>query len=419
MVTAVTQSPHLRIVVVGGGGREHAIADTLVREGHSVTVTPGNPGIAQICGTSSLDATQLEADLFVIGPEAPLVDGLADRLRQQGKSVFGPGRDGAMLEGSKDFMKEIAASAKVPTANYRTFDNLELAISYLRGTDGPYVIKTDGLAAGKGVLVTSDLDEAILDVTQKLSGTSFGDAGRKVIIEECLVGNEISLMVVCDGKSALALPCACDHKRLSDGDLGPNTGGMGAYSPVAWFDEGMTQRAMDEIVHPTLAKLTSMGIDYRGLLYAGLIITQEGPKLIEFNVRFGDPEAQVILPQLEGQLGLLLLSAAKGDLDSAIVPNKKNGVVVVMAAPGYPESPKVNGEIIGLGEAAKLDGVRIFHSGTKLTDQGAIVVGGGRVIGVCGFDEDLRGAISKAYRAVDRISFDGAQFRRDIAAREE
>ncbi len=274
-----------RIVVVGSGGREHAICDVLVREGYHVIATPGNVGISKSAECTDQDPRQLTADLFVIGPEAPLVEGLADDLRAQSKLVFGPGRSGALLEGSKDFMKEVAAAANVPTARYATFTDVDEAISYLSNKVGPYIIKTDGLAAGKGVLVTSDLESAIEDVRAKLSGASFGQAGTKVIIEDFLSGREVSVLAILDVERAVLLPAAADHKRLNDGDLGPNTGGMGAFAPVEWFDESLQQQTMDRIIAPVIQELKGRGIDYRGVLYAGLMVNDDGPSLVEFNVR--------------------------------------------------------------------------------------------------------------------------------------
>ena len=258
-------------------------------------VTPGNPAIP---GSVTTPPEAIEADLFVIGPEAPLVDGLADRLRAQGRLVFGPGADGARLEGSKAFMKELLASAGVPTAGHRAFTDPEPAIAYLRSLAAPFVVKTDGLAAGKGVLVTESIAEAEADVREKLSGESFGAAGERVVIEEGLTGPELSLLVVCDGTRAVPLAPAQDFKRLGDGDAGPNTGGMGAYSPVPGSGPEIVDLVMDRAVEPTLAALRAAGVDYRGVLYAGLMLTPDGPKVIEYNVRFGDPEAQVVLPRL-------------------------------------------------------------------------------------------------------------------------
>ncbi len=404
----------MRIVVVGSGGREHAICDTLSGEGHQVIATPGNPGIAQIGELTDVSPEALEGDLFVIGPEVPLVEGLADRLRSQGKLVFGPGRAGAKLEGSKEFMKRLASEAGLPTARYQSFDEAGAAFDFLSEMAPPYVVKTDGLAAGKGVLVTESLDEARSDVVAKLSGSSFGDAGRRVIIEEGMVGTEVSLLVIVDGKRGVALSPAKDHKRLLEGDLGPNTGGMGAYSPVESFGKAATDAAMDAIVNPAITRMIELGIDYRGVLYAGLMITETGPKLVEFNVRFGDPEAQVVVPQLLGCFGELLLGAAKGEITT--VPSSYAGALatVVMAAPGYPDATRVGGTIRGVEAALSLPDVKVFHAGTRRGDDGQLRVAGGRVLSVTGFGENADAALGRAYSAVSAINFEGAQFRRDI-----
>ena len=280
----------MNVCVVGSGGREHALA-TVLRRHHEVVVTPGNPGIP---GSVSTPATEIDADLYVIGPEAPLVAGLADELRAAGKLVFGPGADGARLEGSKAWMKEVLVAAGVPTARHGTFTEAEPAFAFLDTLDGLYVVKTDGLAAGKGVVVTTSLGEARDAVRDYLSGDAFGDAGRTLVIEEGLTGPEVSVLAICDGTNAIALAPAQDFKRVGDGDAGSNTGGMGAYSPVPVADQSVIDAVMNDGVLPTLAYLRSIGIDYRGVLYAGLMLTPTGPKMLEYNVRFGDPETQVV-----------------------------------------------------------------------------------------------------------------------------
>lgn len=403
-----------RIVVVGSGGREHAICDVLVREGYHVIATPGNVGISKSAECTDQDPRQLTADLFVIGPEAPLVEGLADDLRAQSKLVFGPGRSGALLEGSKDFMKEVAAAANVPTARYATFTDVDEAISYLSNKVGPYIIKTDGLAAGKGVLVTSDLESAIEDVRAKLSGASFGQAGTKVIIEDFLSGREVSVLAILDGERAVLLPAAADHKRLNDGDLGPNTGGMGAFAPVEWFDESLQQQTMDRIITPVIQELKGRGIDYRGVLYAGLMVNDGGPSLVEFNVRFGDPEAQVVIPLLEGGFGSVLFAAAGGDLSQVDLKPNGAGAVVVMSASGYPNSPRRGDKIVGLAAIEDNSAVRVYHSGTSVDQYGDLVTSGGRVLGITALGKSKEEALERAYAAVSRVAFDGAHYRRDI-----
>src|SRR5215210_1712672 len=291
----------MRVLVVGSGGREAALAEVLGRTADEVVVTPGNPGIPGSTGPGP-EPEEIDADLVVIGPELPLVAGLADRLRARGRLVLGPGADGARLEGSKAWMKDLLHAAEVPTARSGAFTEPRPAIDFMRSLPPPYVVKTDGLAAGKGVLVTSDLAEAEDDVRAKLAGLSFGAAGRTVVIEEGFVGPELSVLALCDGERAVPLAPARDHKRVGDGDTGPNTGGMGAFSPVPGVDDAVVGEVMERAVLPTLAALRRHQVDYRGVLYAGLMLTQEGPRVIEFNVRFGDPEAEVVLPRLRSDL---------------------------------------------------------------------------------------------------------------------
>jgi phosphoribosylamine---glycine ligase len=404
------------VCVVGSGGREHALAVTLARTA-SVVVSPGNGGTFGPNLTSTpAPPFEVEADLYVIGPEAALVDGLADRLRASGRLVVGPGAAGARLEGSKVFMKEVASRAGVPTARWASFSETEPALSYLHHMQPPYVVKTDGLAAGKGVLVTDDLRLAESDVRAKLSGESFGSAGRNVVIEEGLSGPELSVLVLSDGKRAVPLPPAQDSKRLGDADTGPNTGGMGAYSPVPAAGDALVDRVMDEMVEPTLALLAREGIEYRGVLYAGLIVAEDGPRLLEFNVRFGDPEAQVVLPRLDCDLTALMMGVASGHMpaDPGVVSDA--AVCVVCAAPGYPEDPRTGDAIVGVTEASTVKGVTIFHAGTVVSDDGVLRSAGGRVFGVTALAPDLHDARARAYEAVGRITLDGMTYRRDIAA---
>jgi len=399
-------------VVVGGGGREHALAHVLGRSA-DVVVTPGNPGIP---GSTPVPAEELEADLFVIGPEAPLVDGLADRLRAQGKLVFGPGADGARLEGSKAWMKDLLARAGVPTARYGAFTDAGAAREFLAGLAAPYVVKTDGLAAGKGVLVTDDLAEAQADVGEKLSGTAFGDAGRRVVIEEGLRGPELSVLAICDGRTAVALAPAQDFKRVGDGDRGPNTGGMGAYSPVPAAPPSVVQEVMDRAVLPTLAQLGEEGIDYRGVLYAGLMLTADGPRVLEYNVRFGDPEAQVVLPRLGSDLAELLASAASGAITEAPVTTPGAAVTVVLATEGYPDAPRIGDRIEGLEAASATPGVTVFCAGVAAAGDGGLMTAGGRVLDVTGEGPTIAAARAAAYGAATEITWAGEQHRTDIAA---
>ena len=401
--------------MVGAGGREHALAVALARTAE-VVVTPGNAGIDASVPAPPED---LEADLYVVGPEAPLVDGLADRLRARGATVFGPGADGARLEGSKAWMKEVAAAAGVPTAAHRAFDSGEVdaALAFLRTLPGLYVVKTDGLAAGKGVLVTESLTEAEDDVRAKLSGAAFGDAGRRVVIEEGMSGPEVSLLCLCDGARAVPLPSAQDFKRADDGDAGPNTGGMGAYSPFAAVDAAEGEHLTERLVAPTLYELRRRGIDYRGVLYAGLMLTPEGPKLLEYNVRFGDPEAQVVLPRWTGDVAAVLAACASGSLRVQPTFSDAAAVAVVCASEGYPLAPRHGDVIDGMEEAAAVPGVHVFCAGVAEDERGRLVTAGGRVLAVTGLGPTVADARATAYRAVSAITWPGRHVRTDIAAR--
>ncbi|MEY2468771.1 MAG: phosphoribosylamine---glycine ligase, partial [Actinomycetota bacterium] len=361
------------------------------------------------------DAEKLDADLFVIGPEAPLVDGLADRLRAQGKRVFGPGVTGARLEGSKAYMKEVVHAAGVPTAAFQTFTASQLghALAHIKNHDGPYVIKTDGLAAGKGVLVTNSREEAVADIRDKLAGTTFAGAGTTVVIEEAMDGPELSVLAVCDGSHYLLLPAAQDFKRMHDDDEGPNTGGMGAYSPVPDVDVDALGIG-PKFIQPTLDYLNSQGIDYRGVLYAGLMLTVDGPKLVEFNVRFGDPECEVVLPGLQGDVAALLASAADGALDPSTVSAATDTAVTVMIASDEP----AGGVITGIGNAEAIKGVTVFHARTATNDDGELVAsGGGRLLAVTGRGATLHEARARAYAGVNHIELPGGYHRTDIAAK--
>ena len=414
----------MRVCIVGSGGREHALAHVLARTA-DVVVTPGNPGMAPPVTVAEDESVEdIAADLYVIGPEAPLVAGLADTLRAQGKAVMGPGADGALLEGSKAFMKEVLRAAGVPTARFAAFDALEsgAALDYLETLPGPWVIKTDGLAAGKGVLVAHSLDEARQDITAKLSGSSFGDAGRTIVIEEGLVGEECSLLVLCDGTRTVPLVPAQDFKRIGDGDAGPNTGGMGAYAPMPHVDGRAVDGIMDTAVRPLVAELRRRGIDYRGVLYAGLMLTADGPKVIEYNVRFGDPEAQVVLPLLADDAAELFLAVANGELPATPPAFSDDAAVcVVLASQGYPESPRTGDVIEGLDSTgqsvAAVDGVTVFHAGTRRhTASGPFHTAGGRVLGVTAVAPTLEQARARAYAGAAPIDWEGMQMRHDIAA---
>jgi phosphoribosylamine--glycine ligase len=408
-----------RSVVIGSGAREHALAWALAKSS-SVVVTPGNPGIAAH-GITCVDtpSTELDADLFVIGPDQPVVDGLADVLRAQGKTVFGPGADGARLEGSKAYLKEFLAAANVPSAAYGAFDDEAEALSFLATTSPPYVIKTDGLAAGKGVLVTADLEEARADVRDKLSGRSFGGAGSTVVIEEGLDGPECSIMVLCDGANVATLVPSQDFKRLGDGDTGANTGGMGAYAPMTSLNAAELDEIHERIVVPTIRELRRRDIDYRGVLYAGIMLTSKGPKILEYNARFGDPETQVLVSLYGDGLYDLLLQVSEGRLVGAPPTAIGTAVTVILASHGYPQSPRRGDVISGLGEdgqlAKSVEGVTVFHAGTALDTEGRFVTAGGRVLAVTGVADTIGEARRRAYEGAALITFEGRVMRSDIA----
>jgi phosphoribosylamine--glycine ligase len=406
-------------VVIGSGAREHALAWALAKSS-DVVVTPGNPGIAahgiSCVGTP---ATELDADLFVIGPDQQVVDGLADDLRAQGKTVVGPGADGAQLEGSKAYLKEFLASANVPSAAYGTFNDEDAALAFLRTMKPPFVIKTDGLAAGKGVLVTLDLEEAANDVREKLSGRAFAGAGRTVIIEEGLDGPECSMMVLCDGTNVKALAPSQDFKRLGDGDAGANTGGMGAYAPMSTLSPAQFDDIMERIIAPTVRELQRRDIDYRGVLYAGIMLTSNGPKILEYNARFGDPETQVLVPLYGDGFFDLLLRVAEGRLEGASLEASGTAVTVILASHGYPQSPRKGDVIAGLGPDGQLaeavEGVTVFHAGTALDTDGRFVTSGGRALAVTGVGATLTEARRRAYDGAALITFEGRVMRSDIA----
>jgi phosphoribosylamine---glycine ligase len=407
--------------VVGAGAREHALALALSRSA-DVSVAPGSEAMRgpRITPTGG-GALDVDADLYVVGPEQPLVDGLADELRARGRLVVGPGADGARLEGSKAFMKVVLAAAGVPTAQHGTFEDADEAVGFLRDLGGTVVVKTDGLAAGKGVLVTDDLDAAAADVRAKLSGEAFGDAGRRVIVEEGLVGTECTLLVLVDGSVAVPLAPARDYKRLGDGDTGPNTGGIGAVSPPNGVDDALVAEVMSEAVEPTLKELASRGIDYRGVLYAGLMIDQGRAKVLEYNVRLGDPEAEAVLPRLADDPFDLFEATATGTLTGAPRFTTDAAVTVVLAAPGYPGAVTTGAVIRGLAEDGQLashrDGVVVFHGATR-KERDHFVVAGGRVLAVTALAPTVAAARARAYEAVDQVAFEGCHVRRDVASGE-
>jgi phosphoribosylamine--glycine ligase len=418
----------MKVLVVGGGGREHALVRGLARSPkvQQLIAAPGNAGIAREVRCEPVAIDDIEGicalveregvDLTVVGPEGPLVGGLADELLSRGRRVFGPTRAGARLEGSKAWTKELCERHGIPAGRSRTVSDMDAALRELDGFDAPYVIKADGLAAGKGVVIAQTRDEAVAALRNALEGGAFGEAGSTVLIEEHLTGREVSAFALADGHGMLPLLFAQDFKRVGDGDTGPNTGGMGAISPVTWLDDVTAKRIWDDVVHATVRAMAAEGVPYRGVLYAGLMLTDQGPKLLEFNCRFGDPETQVIVPRLRSDLAELLLAVAEGDLGGLTADvSPRSCVTVVATSEGYPGPYRTAREIHGLQEAAEVDDAIVFHSGTA-ERQGRVVTSGGRVLSVSGLGDSPAEARDRAYDALSRIAFDGMQFRRDIGA---
>ncbi len=418
----------MNVLLIGSGGREHALAWKLAASPvlTKLYAAPGNPGMTQDAECVALDVSDHDAvvafcrekgvDLVVVGPEAPLVAGLADALNAADIRVFGPSAAAARLEGSKSFTKELCDRYGIPTAAYGRFENALAARAYVREQGAPIVIKADGLAAGKGVTVAMTEDEAIAAIDECFDG-SFGEAGASVVVEEFLEGEEASFFCLCDGAAALPFGTAQDHKRVGDGDTGPNTGGMGAYSPAPVLDEAILARTMAEIIEPTLKGMAEMGAPFTGVLYAGLMLTKDGPKLIEYNVRFGDPECQVLMMRLKEDLLALINAAVDGQLAHVSARwRDEAALTVVLAANGYPASPEKGTAIRGLEAAAADENVEIFHAGTALKD-GVLVANGGRVLNVTALGASVTEAQQNAYRAVDLIDWPEGFCRRDIGWR--
>jgi phosphoribosylamine---glycine ligase len=416
----------MRVLVVGAGGREHALCWAIGASPlcDALFCAPGNAGIADEAECVALRATDIgglvsfcrreRIDFVVVGPEAPLALGLVDALEAEGVAAFGPSAAAAALEASKGFAKDLCARAGIPTAAYRRFHDAAAAKDFVAAHGAPVVVKADGLAAGKGVTVAHDLDAAIRAVDAALVAGSFGPAGAEIVVEDCLSGEEASFFALVDGKNALPLAAAQDRKRLLDGDSGPNTGGMGACSPAPSFPPALEGQVMDRIVLPAVAALREQGRPFKGVLYAGLMLTETGPMLLEYNVRLGDPEAQVLMPRLMSDLLPALLAAHDGVLRQVDLRwRAETALCVVMAAQGYPEAPQAGGKIGGLAAAAADPAVKIFHAGTR-RDGGRIVAVGGRVLGVTASAADLAEARRRAYAAVARIDWPDAVFRRDI-----
>ncbi|MBX3687126.1 MAG: phosphoribosylamine--glycine ligase [Rhodocyclaceae bacterium] len=419
----------MKILVIGSGGREHALAWKLSRSArvHKVLVAPGNPGTARELGVENVPVTDIAGlvelarneavGLTVVGPEAPLAEGVVDAFRAAGLPIFGPSRAAAQLESSKDFAKQFLVRHGIPTAKYQTFADAASAHAYLDAEGAPIVIKADGLAAGKGVVVAMSLEQAHQAVDMMLVDNRMGGAGARVVIEEFMQGEEASFIVMADGRNALALATSQDHKRLEDGDQGPNTGGMGAYSPAPVVTPEVHARVMREVIMPTLNGMAADGIPYSGFLYAGLMIDPEGrPRVVEFNCRMGDPETQPIMMRLKTDLVELLEAAIAGKLDNAEAEwDRRFALGVVIAAAGYPENPRKGDQIIGLPEG-EADDVHVFHAGTADVD-GKIVTNGGRVLCVTALGDNVKTAQKLAYATADKIEFAGKQYRRDIGYR--
>jgi len=418
----------MNILLIGSGGREHALAWAIAASAlcDRLFIAPGNPGTAQCGRNVALDVADHAAvaafcraegiDLVVVGPEAPLVAGLVDDLAAAGIRAFGPTKAAARLEGSKGFTKELCREFDIPTASFARFTEAEAAKAYLRDHGAPIVVKADGLAAGKGVVVAMTLDEALAAVDAMFGG-ALGSAGAAVVIEAYLEGEEASFFALCDGERALPFGTAQDHKRAFDGDQGPNTGGMGAYSPAPALTPALQERVMREIVRPTVAGMRARGAPYVGVLYAGLMLTPDGPKLIEYNARFGDPECQVLMPRLKGDLVTAMLAACDGVLDTFDVRwSDDAALTVVMAANGYPGAVQEGSEIRGVEAAEALDDVIVFHAGTR-ADDGRLLANGGRVLNVTATGRTIADAQARAYAAVDRIDWPEGFCRRDIGWR--
>lgn len=418
----------MNILLLGSGGREHALAIALSKSPQltKLFVAPGNPGMASLAETAKLDLADHSAiaafckahdvALVVVGPEAPLVAGLAGDLAAKGIKVFGPSKAAARLEGSKLFAKEFCCRHGIPTAPFASFQDAQSAAAHIREKGAPIVVKADGLAAGKGVTVAQSIAEAEAAVARLLAG-AFGGAGRTVVIEDCLEGEEVSFFALCDGSRAMELGSAQDHKRAGNGESGPNTGGMGAYSPAPIMDAAMRARVMQQIITPAIEGMAAEGTPFKGVLFAGLMITPQGPKLIEFNVRFGDPETQVLLPRLEEDLLPLLLACVDGRLPAREARlSADTALTVVLAAKGYPDAPLKGTIIKGLERAEALPFVSITHAGTR-KEKGNIIADGGRVLNVTGFGANIEEARARAYAAIALIDWQGGFFRHDIGWR--
>ncbi|MBM3255318.1 MAG: phosphoribosylamine--glycine ligase [Candidatus Omnitrophica bacterium] len=420
----------MKVLIIGSGGREHALAWKIAQSSlaDKLFCAPGNAGISRVAECTDIKAEDIKGllafakkeriDFTVVGPEIPLSLGIVDEFQNHKLKVFGPNKKAARLEASKVFAKQLMARYQVPTADFKIFDNLEEAKRHIEKNGAPCVIKADGLAAGKGVVVAKSQEEATAALKSIMQDKVFGDAGARVIIEDCLEGQEASIIVVTDSREVIPLACSQDHKRIYDGDLGPNTGGMGAYSPAPIVSNELFKEIMDKVIHRTIDGLAREGIDYKGILYAGIMLTKEGPRTLEFNVRFGDPETQAILPRLKSDLLEVMLAASEQKLNNVsrlggLSWDSRACVCVVMASKGYPGDYQKGQEISGLDETAKMKDVVVFHAATA-DSKGKYLTSGGRVLGVAGLGNTIYDAISRSYQAVDKISFEGAHYRKDI-----
>ena len=422
----------MRVLLVGGGGREHALAWAIAHSDQceALYCAPGNAGIEECAELVDIGAEDVDAltefakdnaiDLVVVGPEAPLVAGLANKIKEAGIKVFGPSQAAAQLEGSKAFMKDLCAKYNIPTASYGRFTNLEEAQSFIRERGAPIVVKADGLAAGKGVIICDTEEEAIQAASDMLKAGAFGKAGSEIVIEEFMDGEELSYFALADGETILPLTSAQDYKRAFDGDEGPNTGGMGAYSPAHLMTAELEEKIIHQIIRPTVEAMKAEGAPFTGVLYAGLMIVRDEPKLVEYNARFGDPECQPMMMRLQADLLEILNAAAEGrlaDLKGQVTWWENPAMCVVMATEGYPGSYPKNTPIKGLKEADRMEGVKVFHAGTARDDDGGFVSTGGRVLGITATGENLGHAKRLAYEAVDRIEWPDGFCRRDIGWR--
>ncbi len=419
----------MRVLVVGSGGREHTLVWKLAHgpTQHEVLCAPGNSGIGSLAHLVDIDAEDIGAladfaeanaiDLTVVGPERPLIHGIVDEFEARGLKAFGPSRAAAQLEGSKAFTDELLQRHGISRKRFEVFDDSKSAADYVRSQSLPIVVKADGDAFGKGVTVATDVDMALKAIDECMVQKVHGKAGERVVVEECLVGPECSVKVITDGENLLPLPPSQDHKRIGEGDTGPNTGGMGCYSPVPAVDDELFATIVSDFLQPTIRAMAEEGMPYQGCLYAGMILTEDGPELLEYNCRFGDPETQVVLPLVDGDFAEALLAAAEGQLGEVTLPWRDEACVcVVMASAGYPGSYEKGKPIAGIEAAEQIDGVTVFHAGTATRD-GQVCTNGGRVLGVTGRGPDLRSTIALTYEGVSQIGFEGAYFRRDIAHR--